>query len=516
MKIARLECKNCLGISEFQLTPGKVNLIKGGNREGKTSILDTIQKGIKNTTDRPVFVKRGEDGASIYIEFDDGTAIERSITPDGKGDLKVIKDGFKANKPQTYLDKLFGKFSFNPVDFMGRKDTEQADILLSLVPIEVTQENLFEWFQELIPVNCNLHGLKVCKEAEAYWYNRRAVANKEVKTLAAQCETLQKQLPDNYKADDWRDVSLGAIYTRIDTARQANMERAKAMSVIDSREKGIKDILNQYDATVLNIQKGIQTKAEKEKKESDSRKLQIRFAIEDIDRKIAELMERKKGLENTLGNEDSVLSERLKGIEGQQDILIKNAEKDRDRALEGHNQKVFDAQEYINNNPYTDTAPIEQEAQETERMKGFLTLADNAKRLEGELILKQAETEKYNEYVNFCRRKPSELLAQHKLPVEGLGINDEGNITINGLPIKNQSTSEQVEIALDIARNTSGPLHIICVDKFENLDPETQQEFFRQIENDDFQYFVTDISRDFDEDGNYMRGLRIETKGAIA
>jgi exonuclease SbcC len=182
-KISRLEIKNCLGISELEIQAGKVNIIKGGNEKGKTSILEVIEKGLQNTQRRTKFVRDGAKEATLYIEMDDATSIDRRIKPDGKTSSKITQHGASIPKPETYLKTIIGEgFGFNPIDFMGKKDKEQTEILLSLIPMRVTEQDLQDWFGEVPPVNLNQHAIDVLAYlAEKYFYDKRALANASVK-----------------------------------------------------------------------------------------------------------------------------------------------------------------------------------------------------------------------------------------------------------------------------------------------------------------------------------------------
>lgn len=82
------------------------------------------------------------------------------------------------------------------------------------------------------------------------------------------------------------------------------------------------------------------------------------------------------------------------------------------------------------------------------------------------------------------------------MPVKGLGVNDKMQITIDGLPIKNLSTSRQIKLALDIARATAGPLKLICIDRFESFSPKNQKTAIEEMKKDDYQYFVSTVSDD--------------------
>ena len=159
MQIKRLEIKNCLGIKELELQAGQINLIKGANESGKTSILEVIEKALRNTERRVRFVREGAEEGTLYVELDNGLAIDRRIRADGKASISLIQDGSKIPRPETALKAITGEFSFNPVDFMACRDKEQAEILLSLLPMRLTSSQLQAWFGEVPPVNLERHAI---------------------------------------------------------------------------------------------------------------------------------------------------------------------------------------------------------------------------------------------------------------------------------------------------------------------------------------------------------------------
>jgi len=99
---------------------------------------------------------------------------------------------------------------------------------------------------------------------------------------------------------------------------------------------------------------------------------------------------------------------------------------------------------------------------------------------------------------------PRKLLAEVKLPVENLEI-DGDNILIDGKSIDKLSDSEQIRFAIDIARSLAGDLKVICVDRFESLDPKNRKEFEKATAPDEFEYFITVVT-----DGD----LNVESTGS--
>jgi len=166
----------------------------------------------------------------------------------------------------------------------------------------------------------------------------------------------------------------------------------------------------------------------------------------------------------------------------------------RKKAIREVERKAQKAQEYLDEVEEKDIEPLQQKAEKAESMKSFVPLVDNLHRAQDKLNKKQQVASWLNECVTIARQKPAELLTGLEMPVKGLGINKQMQITIDGLPIKNLSTSRQIRLALDIAKATSGKLKLICVDRFESLDPEVQNEFFNEIAGDEYQYFISQVA----------------------
>ena len=92
---------------------------------------------------------------------------------------------------------------------------------------------------------------------------------------------------------------------------------------------------------------------------------------------------------------------------------------------------------------------------------------------------------------------PTELLRTVKSPVEGLSVVD-GVPLIGGLPIQNLSTGEQLELSIKIAKQLSGELGVILIDKLECLDTESQERLIDSCKKSGLQYFMTKVN-----DGEY-------------
>lgn len=510
-KIARIEIKNCLGISEREIQAGKVNIISGGNEKGKTSILEVIEKGLQNTQRRTKFVQDGADEATLYIEMDDTTAIERKIKPDGKTNSKITQHGASIPKPETFLKSIIGEgFGFNPVDFMSKKDKEQAEILFSLIPMRVTEQDLVNWFGEVAPVNLNQHAIDVLTYlAEKYFYDKRALANGEVKECTNEIKALFEQLPDNFNGDEWKNVNIGELWAKVQEGQKVNNYREQAQAVIDGAYEKLAAIDNRFDLQVKEQAELLEFKIDKARKSVENDKQVIRDDIARTELEIASLEEEIQHLlgkiqnckshiilkENDLKNiDESMVAVKIQSLNNEHAIELKNIEEKRQSEKEEVARKANSAQSFLDARTAVEIEPLEEKAQKAEKMKGYIPLYDQMRNLQTSLQEKQDRAFRLNECVEIARRKPAELLQQVKLPVAGLGINDEMQLTIDGLPISNLSTSRQIKLALDIARATAGPLKLICFDRFESLDTDQRDIFLKEIAQDDYQYFISQVT----------------------
>ena len=143
MKIVRLTAENIKRLRAVEITPdGNTVVISGRNGQGKTSVLDAIWLALgggtatKDTaTSRPI--RDGEDRASVTVDLGD-----LKVTRTWAGDKTALKvqsaDGASYSSPQSMLDSLVGRLSFDPLAFAQQDEKAQLRTLLELVDIDPT------------------------------------------------------------------------------------------------------------------------------------------------------------------------------------------------------------------------------------------------------------------------------------------------------------------------------------------------------------------------------------------
>jgi hypothetical protein len=513
MKISRLSVTNCLGIKSFAFNPGRVNLIKGANESNKTSILEIIEKGIKNNSRRVEFVRKGEDQGEIFIELDNGLSIDRKINANGKDPQpKVVKDGFRATAAEGMLKALTGGDQFNPVDFLLKKDQEQTKVILGLVPLNVTVQDCLNWFGEVPPVNLNVHALIALNAITTHYYEKRRDQNLLVSGSEETIKVLFKQLPDNYNPESWREAKVSDIFSEIEKANTLNEQIDKATLKIQEKDKNRQAILDSWAVKISNAEIETERRITDLRQRAQNKMQEHLNDLTEIDRQIKALLERKSEIELNM----KAIDQKLESLTQAEELNKKNTLQEylqiQNNELASFDATIQQHKDFLASVQPIDVLPLREKASEVEKMKGYLPIWDSIQiknKDHAGLVARAAELDKF---VKLSREKPAELMATAELPIPGLGIDKDGNITIDDLPIRNHSTSKIMRMAVQIAKKTCGELKIICLDRFEALDPVVQDAFFDEIKDDDYQYFITDISRDYDQDGKYLGDLRVETR----
>ena len=470
MKISKLSIKNTYGISQFELGGESVELT-GSNGTGKSSVIDAIRLALTNNSKRKYIIKKGENEASIYVELDDGTTINRKKRND-KSDYKSIKDGNgnEINSPESFLKDIFTPLQLEPVEFLSMSEQEQNRILLNLIKFDKNKrEFITEKFGESINwVNYDDSILEILNQIQskdgAYYQNREEI-NRNARNGLAIINDIAKDIPENYDAEKWRNYTLSDKYEELNKLKDFNNKIDRSIVYKENYDNTVKGFKGELDTSLAEISK---TKEMRRKALQDS--------ITEYENKIALL---KKDLEN-LDNEFLVDENNAK------------AKYDQEIAKLSDNIKI--ANEWASKEK-KNTDILEEELKVAESMKGHLNEYDRMKDMQEKVKKLNEQSEELTRKIELARNLPGQILKEVEIPVKNLTV-ENGIPLVNGLPVGNLSEGQKLMLCVDIALSDSNTLKLILIDGVEKLSEANRKELYRICKEKGLQYIATRTTND--------------------
>lgn len=135
IKINSLTVENVKRVKAVKLEPTKsgLTIIGGKNKQGKTSIIDSIAWGLGGNGYKPSTPKREGSVVDPFLHFElsNGLIVERKGV---NGSLKVIDP--QGNKSgQQLLNEFVEELALNLPKFLGASNKEKANILLQIIGV---------------------------------------------------------------------------------------------------------------------------------------------------------------------------------------------------------------------------------------------------------------------------------------------------------------------------------------------------------------------------------------------
>ena len=106
----------------------------------------------------------------------------------------------------------------------------------------------------------------------------------------------------------------------------------------------------------------------------------------------------------------------------------------------------------------------------------------------------QNEYEQYTQDLEAVRQEKRDLLDGADLPLEGLSVED-GELTYNGHKWDNISGSDQLKVATAIVRKLNSNCGFVLMDKLEQMDLDTLNEFGSWLDKEGLQVIATRVSK---------------------
>ena len=301
MKIINLKTENFKKIKAVEITPtDNTIIITGKNGQGKTSLLDSIfvaLTGKNRELKKPI--RNGEDKAVIEVDMGKYKVI-RTFTAK-TNNLKVVnKDGSLWPKPQAMLDDIVGELSFDPLEFIRKKEKEQRDILLNLIGVDVEKI-----VQERKAVYDRRYENGIEGKAMTFYSDEEVKWAKSLPRKKQDIEKIKEDLlEENNKKNQAYNLSfivdelnsnIKELEEKLTTAKKELIKKKKELSLIKFSEKKVKDLTTKVDEAIHkndNIEKaGVILKSNEKVEEKRKSYTDLTKRLENIDKEKKKLLD---------------------------------------------------------------------------------------------------------------------------------------------------------------------------------------------------------------------------------
>lgn len=539
MKIRAIKISNFLGIDELDWNPGQLNILEGPKGSGKSSVLEAIEKAFNNQGRRTELIKHGSDEATLYVATDTGLEIDRRLRHDKADYFKLRQEGGGIKSTEGELRKFLSGDIFRPLDFINLDIKEQTKIILNMIEMDYTPDEIRSWFGAVLPpgIVMDKHILQILKDIETGYYKEREEVNREIRSLEVQIRAIERELPANYDGDKWAGENVQSYYAKVSEAQRINQGIQSAKALKENFEDRVKAIEGQ--AEVEKSEVSARYRSEREAtgesvelartriKEAQAEKVELRLEMEtelrNVDTNLAARIQELKDQaeaskqaiqeafldtherkDRTIRSEEAIIvafEAKLEGLGEKEELELKNIDKETQQKIDHEKERLGKAEGYLDKAEPVDITPLQEAADRVAEMQSYLREWDRKKSIEGGLQDKKDYSEELTGLIAIARNTPGELLKLHKLPIEGISVDEEARIRINGTLLDGLSGGEKLEVAFKIALERMGALRIICLDGFEALNESEQVKILGLCAEHDIQAFVT-ITKDT-KDGRF-------------
>jgi hypothetical protein len=481
---------------------GRVTTITGRNGQGKTSVLDALWAlfaGKKGIPEKPVRKGAEKSKLTAVLSDDQGKPFlvaKRMISGDRTTTLTIeAAPGAErpAGTPQAVMDALIGEMTFDPVAFSRLDAKKQADILRSMVKLDVDLDDL--------------------ANANRLDYAERTLVGRKVAELRAQAAAMvvSPGLPKER-------VDEEAIKARKAEANEANkqiVQRIEAKALLANKLHETEMAADRHMQLIAD-KKALIESLEKEGAEIDAAILyavQVNGTILDRllpltgEHRVDWVREISFGLSNAMRAADQ-LSNDLKKRDAERVIQLDQARqvlKAAQNTAQAVQEAVAEARmawEQAPDGQMADVTALDKELEWAQLTNREIAKRERRDEIEGQVQEQERKAAQYTRAMEGREEKKTQALAGARMPVDGLALVEEKGeyfVAFKGIPLEQLGHAEKIRVgcALAIAaveegqrKDKVGKLRCIPIDDAECLDDESLAIMAKMAEEHDFQLIL--------------------------
>ena len=470
LKITNIEISHLYGLKELKLDGSSV-VLSGKNATGKTSAIDAIRLALTNKSGKEYIVRDGSVEGEILIQTDGGLDIHRKKRIDKSDFNKVTLDGKQVARQESYLNTIFTQLQLNPVEFISKSDDEQNRMILDLIEFNWDMNWIKEQFGEIPSgVDYNQNILKVLNQKQAKdgeYYLEREEINRRIRNDKDHIQEIVATIPEDYDPLFWKNYSLSATYEKIKEIKLNNSYIDEAKNAFEMYEARLEALDDKKANEILEMEKG-----------SEQYKNKLEAENADFENQIKVLKQKIKANEESLSKVSDQKIIRTEEINDKYVEIAKSIKSAMKNAEEKSKAELIDFSQ------------LEDEVKQAEEMKGHLNEFNRMTDYQIRVKNLTVETEELTRKIELARKLPSIILADCKLPVKNLSI-ENGRPMVNKRPISNLSEGEKLDLCIDITIANKNNLGVILIDGAERLSEENAQKVYKKCKKAGLQVIAT-------------------------
>jgi hypothetical protein len=510
LKIVSFSARNIKRIRAVEIIPDPADpivVLTGKNRQGKTSIISSVWMALGGKDEIPSKpIREGEKEAVVTLDLGD-FVVERRFTENNSYLSVKSANGFAAPKPQQFLSSRLGSRAQNPLEFLRLKPTEQVTALQSMINIDLKVADLEKVSGlDLKGVKFN-DPIQLIDSCHTNIYEKRKTENAEVKRLEGTIESLKAKIPAG-KQETRRVIiaelleerkAMEALKSEKDYAAQVlkdiHGEKERSNIELGKLDAQMKDVLEKQ---VPGSLAGIAEAAENKRSEG----VLLDAKIEETEKRLAQLKENRKAI-----TEDVVrLEANYKGKEESEKLIAQlklDAENMAARlaVLDLNYEKQLERVESIEEPDFTDIDTRMAAADDTNKVADAV---EDLNAAQADMQVAKAKSQDLTARLDDIKEFKGKLIVEAGMPVPGLGF-EMGEVTFNGVPLSQASTSEQIEISCAICAASHPEIGILTLDiGFSELDSESKQVLINWAAKTGTQIWCTQVRDEPGDDHSFF------------
>jgi molybdopterin converting factor small subunit len=298
MKIISLSVSNIMKVTAAFIQPkSEVVVIQGENEAGKSTLLNSIVMAFGGDRVLPeIPLKKGSKKGEIVVKLDGDKSlrippfvITRSFT-DKKAYVKIEPESVTAGEtPRSFLDKLIGSISFDPLKFINEESKKQRKTLLTLIGIDPD-----EWD---------------AKEKVAF--DKRTEIGRELKVAEAKCK--DRVVYDD--VEETEEIKVGDLTARLQKAIAYNQDRINRINKNESLKGaaiGNKEMVEKLKKQIAELEETITEQRDRYKAEKDDLALSMPEDIDAINSEIQSIESKNSKIRHNRQVKDELREKALK------------------------------------------------------------------------------------------------------------------------------------------------------------------------------------------------------------